>query len=255
MMTNFESVKMENVKGDQAKKEEDKRKQGEDLTNLWNACYFEKRITRPLLMQINLLALIRKLQAKVEANRHDFRSLSPLIAGLAKLYQKKMQALLNDSSQTLESLKNPFAKQEEKFRKKYNRAEGAPQRRSLLTGAKLVDNNLLLDPRNMMAQILREASEEQMEMEVPAHIKMEIDLPRAQIEDRVQNTEVMQAHHNAHFDFAEIQSIGIGESMNLGVARADERLMDLTTRLFNKELLEKADLSLLQLNQEVDQQF
>lgn len=147
-MTNLASIKMEGgaLKSERAKKEEEKRKQAysEDLRHLHTACYHEKRLTRAFLLQVNMLAIIKKFQSKIETENHDFKTLSPLIAGLAKLYHKKLQALISESSQTLESMKNPFAQQQEKQRKKYNRQGGQDAgaragRQKVLTGAKLLD--------------------------------------------------------------------------------------------------------------------
>jgi hypothetical protein len=79
------------------------------LTNLWTSAFYEKKLSKPVLAQINLLAIIRKLQAKVKEGKYDFNTLSPMILGLAKIYQKKMHYLLGESQQTLETLKNPFS--------------------------------------------------------------------------------------------------------------------------------------------------
>jgi hypothetical protein len=35
--------------------------QTSDLTNLWTAAFYERKLTKPVLMQINLLELINKL--------------------------------------------------------------------------------------------------------------------------------------------------------------------------------------------------
>lgn len=65
-----------------------------------------------MVQGINLKHTIRIMQTLVDQGLVDFRVVAPLILGLSKIYQKKFNYLLSESSTTLESLRSPFAEEE-----------------------------------------------------------------------------------------------------------------------------------------------
>ena len=56
------------------------------------------------------------MQTLVEHQAIDFRVMAPLILGLSKIFYKKFNYLLSESSTTLEALRHPFSEEDLKAR-------------------------------------------------------------------------------------------------------------------------------------------
>ena len=67
----------------------------EKFTQLWFACYFEKRLTRQRIESADLVSIIRDLTEYFtrEGTKVDFRRAVPLLQGLHVLYIKKFALL------------------------------------------------------------------------------------------------------------------------------------------------------------------
>jgi hypothetical protein len=88
----------------------------DELKQLWLACYFERRLAKPMIQAMDLKHSIDVLTDMVKRDIVDFRVVAPLILGLSKIYQKKFNYLISESSTTLDSLRNPFQEQADKVR-------------------------------------------------------------------------------------------------------------------------------------------
>ncbi len=84
---------------------------------MWLACYFERRLAKPMIQAMDLQHSISVLTAMVQQEIVDFRVVAPLILGLSKIYQKKFNYLISESNTTLENLRNPFQDLPEKKQK------------------------------------------------------------------------------------------------------------------------------------------
>ena len=91
-----------------------------DLRTLYIACFFERRLPKPTIQSLNLSATLSLLHSLLSTGSLSFVHAAPLLLGLVKLYYKKMSYLLNETTQTLESLKSPFEEMEAKKRRERN---------------------------------------------------------------------------------------------------------------------------------------
>ncbi len=73
-------------------------KNNEDLRNLWIACFFDRKVTKAFVQQINLPQTIIKLKRFLRTYKIDLKLLSSLLTGLTKLYSKKLDVLMKDSN-------------------------------------------------------------------------------------------------------------------------------------------------------------
>ncbi|CDW81376.1 double-strand-break repair protein rad21 [Stylonychia lemnae] len=80
----------------------------DELKQLWIACYFERRLSKPLIQSMDLKHTLRLLMQLLQQGSVDFRAMVPLVLGLTKLLYRKMNYLLSESNSTLDNLKNPF---------------------------------------------------------------------------------------------------------------------------------------------------
>lgn len=80
------------------------------FTQLWFACYFERRLTRQKIHSADLETIVQDLISyfKSEGTKVDFRRAVPLLQGLHVLYCRKLGLLMKDSSQTLKSMSDPI---------------------------------------------------------------------------------------------------------------------------------------------------
>ena len=58
----------------------------DELRQLMMACYFEKKLSKPMVQAINLKHTLRVMQTLVEMQSIDFRAITPLIVGLSKVF-------------------------------------------------------------------------------------------------------------------------------------------------------------------------
>ena len=80
------------------------------FTQLWFACYFERRLTRQKIESADLKDITDKLREYIgsQGSKLDFRRAVPLLQGLHVLYCKKLGLLLRDSSHTLKNMSEPI---------------------------------------------------------------------------------------------------------------------------------------------------
>lgn len=83
----------------------------EELKQLWLACYFERRLSKPVIQQMDLNHTLSIINNMVEREIIDFRVVAPLVLGLSKIFFRKMNYLLSESNSTLDNLRNPFSDQ------------------------------------------------------------------------------------------------------------------------------------------------
>lgn len=69
------------------------------FTQLWFACYFERRLTRSKVENADLLAIVADLRKFFASDgaKVDFRRAVPLLQGLNVLFSRKMSFLVRDS--------------------------------------------------------------------------------------------------------------------------------------------------------------
>ena len=79
------------------------------FTQLWQACYFERRLNKHKVEEIDLAAIVADLIAYFKDSDIDFRRAIPLLQGLHNLFLRKMNYLLKDSESVLSQMKNPIA--------------------------------------------------------------------------------------------------------------------------------------------------
>ena len=58
----------------------------QELKQLWTACYFDRKLTKPQIQVMDLLHSIQILQRMVKESAVDFRIVPPLVLGLTKLF-------------------------------------------------------------------------------------------------------------------------------------------------------------------------
>ena len=81
----------------------------EELKPLWVECYFERRLSKIQIQAVDLRHTMRAVQELLMERGQDFRKVYPFVFGLIKILARKFNFLISESSTTLESLKNPFA--------------------------------------------------------------------------------------------------------------------------------------------------
>jgi hypothetical protein len=74
----------------------------QELKQLWLACYFERRLSKPLIQSIDLRALLNVIKRLLSSDSVDFRVITPLVLGLTKIFFRKYNFLLSESNTTLE---------------------------------------------------------------------------------------------------------------------------------------------------------
>ena len=87
----------------------------DDLKPLWVACYFDRRLTKNQVQALDLrhtMKLIRELISREEFGT-DFRKVYPFVFGFIKILLRKANFLISESTSTLDSLKNPFAEDDD----------------------------------------------------------------------------------------------------------------------------------------------
>lgn len=80
------------------------------FTNLWFACYFERKLTRQKVCEMDLNQIINDLVTFfcTDENRVDFRRATPLLAGLHTLFVKRLAYLIRDSENILKEMSDPI---------------------------------------------------------------------------------------------------------------------------------------------------
>ena len=83
------------------------------FSQLWLACYFERKLTKQKVQDTDLAQIVESLIHFFEQEQIDFRRAVPLLQGLHNLFLKKMSFLLKDSESLLTEMKNPIGVKEE----------------------------------------------------------------------------------------------------------------------------------------------
>jgi len=80
------------------------------FTQLWFACYFERRLTRSKVENSDLSTIVDDLIKffASEGAKVDFRRAVPLLQGLHVLFNRKIGYLMKDSEHTLRSMSDPI---------------------------------------------------------------------------------------------------------------------------------------------------
>ena len=80
------------------------------FTKLWQAAYFERRLTRQKVEEINLNEIVQELIKYYSESdiKVDFRRAVSLLQGLHVLYTRKMSYLLRDSEHLKKSMTDPL---------------------------------------------------------------------------------------------------------------------------------------------------
>ena len=85
------------------------------FTQLWFACYFERKLTRQKVCETDLNRIITDMISyfcRVDGTRVDFRRATPLLAGLHNLFIRRLAFLIRDSETTLKEMTEPAVKVE-----------------------------------------------------------------------------------------------------------------------------------------------
>lgn len=84
------------------------------FTQLWFACYFERKLTRQRVCDADLSLIISDLVAYfcTDVDRVDFRRATPLLTGLHNLFVKRLGLLMRDTETILKEMSDPIIKLE-----------------------------------------------------------------------------------------------------------------------------------------------
>ena len=84
------------------------------FTQLWFACYFEKKLTRQRVCDADLSLIISDLVSYFcrDVDRVDFRRATPLLTGLHNLFIKRLSLLMRDTETILKEMSDPIIKLE-----------------------------------------------------------------------------------------------------------------------------------------------
>ena len=80
------------------------------FTSLWFACYFERKLTRQKVCEMDLNQIIGDLVTFfcTDENRVDFRRATPLLTGLHNLFVKRLAFLIRDTENILKEMSDPI---------------------------------------------------------------------------------------------------------------------------------------------------
>ena len=80
------------------------------FTQLWSACYFERRLTRQKVEQIDLNEIVKDLIQYYTSQdvKIDFRRVVPLLQGLHVLFNRKVMYLVRDADNLKKNMSDPL---------------------------------------------------------------------------------------------------------------------------------------------------
>ena len=100
--------KDEDMVDDQLKQEQiQKNPFVEKFTQLWFACYYERRLTKQKVESAHLTTIIEDLRKYFASENVDFRRAIPLLEGLHVLFTRQVRYLAADSESVLKSMTDP----------------------------------------------------------------------------------------------------------------------------------------------------
>ena len=84
------------------------------FTSLWFACYFERKLTRQKVCDMDLPLIISEMITFfcTDNDRVDFRRATPLLTGLHNLFVKRLAFLIRDTENILKEMSDPIIKVE-----------------------------------------------------------------------------------------------------------------------------------------------
>jgi len=97
------------------------------FTSLWFACYFERKLTRQKVCEMDLNQIIGDLVTFfcTDENRVDFRRATPLLAGLHNLFVKRLAYLVRDTENILKEMSDPIKLENPNSERKARQQHGA----------------------------------------------------------------------------------------------------------------------------------
>jgi hypothetical protein len=84
------------------------------FTSLWLACYFERKLTRQKVCELDLNQIIADMVTYfcTDVDRVDFRRATPLLSGLHNLFVRRLSFLVRDTEGILKEMSDPIIKLE-----------------------------------------------------------------------------------------------------------------------------------------------
>ena len=120
----------------------------EKFTQLWFACYYEKRLTKQKVEATDLNAIIGDLKRYFASEDVDFRRAIPLLQGLHVLFTRKIRYLLDDSKSVLKSMTDPTEVIKVEGEEGAGHAERSKRRTGRERGHQGATGRLPVDPKN-----------------------------------------------------------------------------------------------------------
>ena len=80
------------------------------FTQLWQACYFERKLTKMKVEQLDLESIILNLMEYFADQTIDLKKTLPLLQGLHNLFIRQANYNLKDGQEVLDMMSNPIAK-------------------------------------------------------------------------------------------------------------------------------------------------
>ena len=114
------------------------------FTSLWFACYFENKLTKNKVTEVDLPIIIKEMIASFgsEDNTLNFRKATPLLIGLHNLFVKRLNFLIRDSQNVLKEMTEPITLVTE------NASSVANTRSNNAPSGQVRQNNFKLNPKH-----------------------------------------------------------------------------------------------------------
>jgi hypothetical protein len=99
------------------------------FTQLWFACYFERKLTRQKVCEADLNQIVGDMVSYFcrDSDRVDFRRATPLLTGLHNLFVKRLGLLVRDTENILKEMTDPVIKVEAQQQQPRQRGEQRPR--------------------------------------------------------------------------------------------------------------------------------
>ena len=120
----------------------------EKFTQLWFACYYERRLTKQKVEATDLNAIIGDLKRYFASEDVDFRRAIPLLQGLHVLFTRQIRYLLDDSKSVLKSMTDPTEVIKVEGEEGAGNAERSKRRAGRERGHHGASARLPVDPKN-----------------------------------------------------------------------------------------------------------
>jgi hypothetical protein len=80
----------------------------EDLKSLWTACYFDRKLSKPMIQAMDLRRTMFVIKQLLQKETIDFRTVAPMMLGLVKIFYKQLNYLMSEAQTTISRVRNPF---------------------------------------------------------------------------------------------------------------------------------------------------